>query len=289
MVTTYIKPFSANTRQFILSARFWAFIFACSVSFVLFAQEETRGGSRTEETTGMFVTRNVDTNTVFIVPFEDRMYRSVADAVLINDQEKSIQEVRNLYRKALAERVVTELEKMGIEPKGGVMDAALADRIYKGLGYRNEKVEWPEEEKKGLKKFAPKKKKKESTERTGTYINDGQIKTVRDTSTKIMVPVLIDPALQPWMQENFGNGRTLFLTQFEIVPKYGLQYSGYGLDTATCIVQVHCSIFEEKKLVESMLVRKEYSPCYSDQIGIIDKTFDDLAKKIADLFATKEE
>lgn len=259
------------------------------MSLALFAQEETRGGSRTEEPTGMFVSRNVDTNTVFIVPFEDRMYRSVADVAYMNELEKSSQEVREVYRKALTERVISELEGLGIEPEGGEMDAALADRIYKGIGYRNEKVEWPEEEKKGLKKFAPKKKKKESTERTGTYINDGQIKTVRDTSTKIMVPVLIDPALQPWMQENFGNGRTLFLTQFEIVPKYGLQYSGYGLDTATCIVQVHCSIFEEKQLVKSALISKNYSPCYSDQIGIIDKTFDDLSKKIAELFATKEE
>jgi len=289
MATTYIKPFFARARQFILSDRFWAFLFACSISFVLLAQEETRGGSRTEETTGMFVSRNVDTNKVFIVPFEDRMYRSVADAAFMNEQKKTSEEVRLIYRKELTGRIVTELEHIGVEPNGGVLDADLADRIYKGLGYRNEKVEWPEEEKKGLKKFAPKKKKKEPTERTGTYINDGQIKTVRDTSTKIMVPVLIDPSLQPWMQENFGNGRTLFLTQFEIVPKYGLQYSGYGLDTATCTVQVHCSIFEEKKLVKSALISKNYSPCYSDQIGIIDKTFDDLAKKIAELFVTKEE
>lgn len=289
MATTYTKPLSASARQLILSVRSWALVSACAISFVLFAQEETRGGSRTEETTGLFVSRNVDTTVVFIVPFEDRMYRSVADAVLLDDQGTSIQEIRDGYRKALTERVINDLDRIGLEPKGGEMDADLADRIYKGLGYRNEKVEWPEVEKKGIKKFSPKKKKKESTERQGTYIRDGQIRSVRDTSTKIMVPVLIDPALQPWMQENFGNGRTLFLTQFEVVPKYGLQYSGYGLDTATCMVKVHCSIFEEKKLVKNALISKNYSPCYSDQKGIINKTFDDLAKRIAFMVATKEE
>jgi hypothetical protein len=179
---------------------------------------------------------------------------------------------------------------MGMEPNEDLSDATIQKRVYPGIGYRSEHVEWPEKEKKGIGKLVPKKKKKKEPEqRTSTYVHQGQVQTIKDTSTKMMVPYLIDPAMQPWLQDEFGTGRILFLTQFDIVPAQGIVYAGYGLDTATCIIQVHCSILQEKEKVKSTLIRRRYKPCYTDQHELIDRNFDDLARRIAQMFATKEE
>ena len=288
MEMTSTKPSLVRPHQHFLFALLGAFLVSAQNSS-LFAQEQTTGGSKEEASSGLFVDRNVNTNSVLIVPFENRMYRSVADPAASRSAEMNSGEIREVYRAELIKRVQKEMEGSGIRPEGGLMEETTSERIYKGLGYNSEKVVWPEKEQKGVKKLVPKKKKKEPEERAGTYIENGQVRTVRDTSTKIMVPVILDPALQPWLQEDFGTGRILFITQFDIIPNSGLQYAGFGLDTATCVLQVHCSVFEEKKKVNSTLVRKKFRPCYSEQAEIIDMTFDPIARQIARLLTKEEE
>ena len=284
-----LNPACPRSNTFSTAFKYTAATLTCILVLHVSAQEETRAAAIEGENKGNFFDRNVDTTQVLVIPFEDRMYRTVVDPEMLGEKG-DMNAYREVYRTALENAVIRELREMGMEPNEDLSNAMIQKRIYPGIGYRSEKVKWPEKEKKGIGKFVPKKKKTKAPEqRTGTYMHEGQMLTVKDTSTKMMVPFLIDPALQPWLQDEFGTGRTLFLTQFDIVPAQGIVNAGYGLDTATCIVQVHCSIFQEKEKVKSALIRKRFNPCYTKQHDLIDQTFNDLAFQISEMFVTKED
>lgn len=250
----------------------------------LHAQDETRQKVEQGSNAGEFFDRNTDLNQVLIVPFEDKMYRSVADPASPHTSSENYE----LYRKALEEALRHELTSWGLNVSSELPNDVLQDRIYPGLGYRTEKMQWPDPESKGAKKGLSK-KKSSTKERSGTYIQNGQLRTVRDTATKVMTAVFLDPALQPWLHDEYNNGQTVFLTQLEIVPRDPLRVAGYGLDTATCVVQVHGSLYSGKEKVQSTLARSSYQPCWLPPSKIIELNFSDLAVKIATLLKKEEE
>lgn len=192
-------------------------------------------------------TNSRDNPSVMIIPFDPNMYFSDADEQLAKYNQKSVKEIRTLFRYGLNISVNAKILTY-YETRPLLTDTARSAvedlyAIYKGISYYKDKSMLPsepeaktsQEEKKKL--LTLKKKDEESEAQTASALREPLEKhdyiNVR----------LHDGRMLPYLNNKYGTELFVFINQFDLVTNYE-----HCLDRATNTferdIKVHFSIFD---------------------------------------------
>lgn len=186
-------------------------------------------------------------NAVMIIPFDPNMYFSDADEQLSKYNDKSIKEIRTLFRYGLNINVNAKILSLyQTRPlltdtaKGAVEDLYA---IYKGISYFKDKsIPVAAEEEKALtneekKKMFVAKKNEESDAQTASSLKQPVIRH------EYMNVKIHDKRMLLYLKEKYGTDVFVFLNQFDLVTNYE-----HCLDRATNTferdIKVHFSILD---------------------------------------------
>jgi len=185
--------------------------------------------------------------TVMLIPFDPNLYFSDSDDALSRHNQKSIKEIRTLFRYGLNMNVNAKI--LGrYETRPLLTDTLKTARedlnlIYRDISYFKDKSMLSEEMKKKLEKekepkkiFTLKKKEEENNAHTTSKLNNS-------VTEHEYMNVKIHPEMLAYLKKKYGTEIFVFINQFELVTNYE-----HCLDRATNTFQrdikVHFSIFD---------------------------------------------
>lgn len=187
-------------------------------------------------------------NSVMIIPFDPNMYFSDADEQLSKYNDKSVKEIRTLFRYGLNVNVNAKIlsahqtRPLLTDTAKTAMDDLYA--IYKGISYFKDKsMPLTEAEEKALateekkKPFTFKKKEDDSDAHTASSLKEPI------TRHEYMNVKIHDSRMLPYLKNKYGTDIFVFINQFDLVTNYE-----HCLDRATNTferdIKVHFSILD---------------------------------------------
>lgn len=181
----------------------------------VFAQEKTYG----VDADG-FVRKSGGLGSLVILPFEDGMYQSDADAPIGRETGLEPGELLVKFRNSLVESLEKEMQRdwsiQVFHEERKMRDDFGLDYVHASVKYRY--VEVPEDVQMAndttIKKQDLKKKKKSAKNESGIY--EGQVKTYSDARAKYMAMILDNDSLMDILNEETGSDYYLFLNEFDI-------------------------------------------------------------------------
>lgn len=190
-----------------------------------------------------------DFHRVMIIPFDPNMYFSDADKDLAEYNDKSIKEIRTMFRYGLNvnlnARILSEYESRPLltDTTHGAMDDLYA--IYKGIRYYQDKsmpaehlMEESQEDTGEKKKLFRRKNEEDGDEANATS------KLKKEMNTKAYMNVrIVHQEMLTFLKQKYGTDLFLFINQFDLVTDYE-----HCLDRATKTyerdIRVHFSVFD---------------------------------------------
>ena len=213
-----------------------------------------------------------------VIPFDLKLYYSHFDREMCKannmDPVALRESIRLAFMQSFESAIDTSKSTISLIQEGK-FDADELNMIHGGIGYNSqvipEKVDSNETEIKKLSKKLKKKfKKKEKPKKTGTYIENGQIVTVKDTRKKYTASHIKNEALLVVLNQKYTNEVFVFINKFELTfptnsSQSDIQHGRYQKE-----VKVHYSILskEGKELtggIASTLFPYEYKTIESLQ------------------------
>jgi len=197
-----------------------------------------------------FAQQQAGSPSVMIIPFDPNMYFSDADEQLSKYNQKSLKEVRTLFRYGLNINVNAKIMSL-YETRPLLTDtaeSAVEDlyQIYQGISYFKDKsIPVPESESNKMNDSGEKKKLLAMLKK-----NDGESEAQRASSLKepdvrheYMNVRIHDKRMLPYLKEKYGTELFVFINQFDLVTNYE-----HCLDRATNTferdIKVHFSVLD---------------------------------------------
>ena len=233
----------------------------------------------------------VDNSKVLLVIFEDKMYRSTIDHTLASAAGISREDLRKKVRKGLDDNLMLEMK--GVHKATSVLRTDTSRNheamyeIYSGIGYSYEpleeaKVDDGKKETKfdkiGAKMdnlFAKRKSKADEEQRSGSWVQNGQVVSRIDNREKYMKTVVVDPSLLKRLNQTYGTGKFLFINQLDILTA-GSEYDKERK------IQVHYTILDvHGNVLASGAESSYFSENLNDLKKIINEEFYHVTNRIA--------
>jgi hypothetical protein len=249
-----------------------------------FAQNETYNPYaeevKTVETTGEFK------GDYLLIPFPDRLFKCHFGKELTVQNDMSFEELRSFFQRELNGAISAEMAQFtSVVNTNTVPDAERETRmVHENVAFNYEPVPVKEEDLSTTDKFKKKlnlKKKEEEPQRTGTYIENGQVVTHRDTREKYLAAQLKNTDFLELMQGFHANQFMVMVNQLEIVyppqaNQMDLQYEKYRR-----LVRVHYTIFNKAGESVSGGKADAYVDATTDDAkALADAAFPEIAKQI---------
>ena len=202
---------------------------------------------------------------VLVVPFEDRMFFTDIMRELSQGSGMPPQEVVNSLRMGIIKSIGVKLSDADsstfLHPDS--LDRAALESIYEQLAYQ----------------FTPVRISPKNLEKEPTGIQEGQVRTVHDTTTRYMAASLKDTAILGRLRSDLGVQKFIFLNQMEV--KMDLSDPDMLAFDPHYIVAVHYSILDAKGTsLASGLVSRKFSKGDHNISLMMFATFPDIAKTI---------
>lgn len=256
------------------------FLFFLVIALKSYSQEKTYGSK--EET---LIEKRAGIGKLVIIPFEDKMYMSDADAPIGKETGLKPGEIMTKFRNSLIESMEIEMrrdwdiqvfyEEMKLNETFGL------DYVHAGIRYQY--VEIPEDvliandttiEKKDLKN-----NKKQSKSQSG--ISGGEVVTYSDNREKYMTLIVENDTLLSFIDSSLKSDYYLFINEFDIrhfvtdpdrITSGGLQYR----------LKVHFNCLDEKeKTLVSGAVTANVPANTKNVYEIIQQGMPEISKKLA--------
>jgi len=184
---------------------------------------------------------------VMIIPFDPNLYFSDSDDALSKQNNKTIKEIRTLFRYGLNTNVdVKILTRYSTRPLlTDTIKTAREDLnlIYRDITYFKDKSMVTEEMKRKIAEEEHEKKGVSFTKKDAESEAQGTSKLTNHVTTQEYMNVKFNPEMLHYLQKKYGTDIFVFINQFELVTNYE-----HCLDRATNTferdIKVHFSIFD---------------------------------------------
>ncbi len=221
-----------------------------------------------------------------LIPFPDRLFKCHFSKELTVQNSMTFEELRAFFQRELNEAISIEMAQFtSVVNTNTVSDAERETQmVHENVSFKYEPVPVKEEELSTADKFKKKlqlKKKEEEPQRTGTYVENGQVVTTRDTREKYLAAQLKNTDFLEIMQGFHGNKFMVMVNQLEIVyppqaNQLDLQYERYKR-----LVRVHYTIFNQQGEPITGGKADAYPDATTDDAqALADDAFPEIAKQI---------
>lgn len=202
---------------------------------------------------------------ILVVPFEDRMFFTDIMRELSQGSGMTPQEVISSLRSGIVKSIGIKLSDADsstfLYPDS--VDKALLESIYEHLVY----------------KFTPVRISPKNPEKVSVGIHEGQVRTVRDTSTRYMACAFKDTALLSKLSTEIGVQKLIVLNQMEV--RMDLSNPELLATDPQYIVAIHYTILDAKgSTIAGGLASRKFSQGDHNIRLMMFATFPDLAKTI---------
>lgn len=235
---------------------------------------------------------------VMVVPFELRLYYSYFDKHFVRENNLGVEAVREKFRRGLIDKIaeVSAKSKRSTSPsEDGSFNESELTMIHKSLTYSKADVPIKEEKSKAeeqldkLKaKFKKKKPKKEP--KTGTYIENGQLVTVRDTKEKYMKSEVKNADFLFALNEKYTSETFIIINQLEILYPQQMDQTAIQSGEYPREIRVHYTIIDkEGKEINGGLAKNRFPNTINNIDQIIENYFPAIAEQIVADIPVEEE
>lgn len=236
---------------------------------------------------------------LMVIPFDLRFYYSYFDKHFVRENNLSVEEIRERFRiglnKKIAEAASAQKKPTSPYKEGGFNMPELAV-IYNSLSYKKANVPVKEEDKTKVQKLTDKWKKKfkkndsKKKEKTGTYIKNGQIVTVRDNNEKYMKAEVKNEDFLFVLNKKYTSEIFILVNQLEImfpiqIAQTSIQSGHYPRE-----IRVHYTILDKSgKEIGGGLVKEQFPSTLNNIEKIIEEHFTTIANTIVKELPIEEE
>ncbi|MDQ3191298.1 MAG: hypothetical protein M3Q58_06885 [Bacteroidota bacterium] len=266
-------------------SNYFLVLFAIVCASPLFAQDQTMG------TKGDQVEKTVLSNSVLIVPFDERMYYSEFDREISEKDKLSFHQIRENFRKGIDTSLYLNLlpdhNVISMLGKDHDFDRDI-DMIYAGIAYNYEALPLVEKnENQGKTKFQLNPHvKKTAADSKKDKIEQGQLTENIDTSEKFMATIITNDNLLNYLNKKYDAGYFVFITQLDIKRKPGttafqIQENEYFKE-----VRVHYTILNQKgERIAAGISLSEISSKENSLYSYLQKGINPVTAQIAELLS----
>lgn len=238
-----------------------------------FAQEDTYN----TESRRAQLSSDTMTVDIMVIPSNTRLYNSYFDRQMIAANDIEFNTLRDTTLSTLAYQIAVAFNDS--VPSGVIPESTSAyredmDFVYESFEYKFERVPEPKGKETTLNKWKKKLPKKEPKPeaKKGTYMENGQIVTNRETHPQYTNIVILNPGFLSILNQKYTANTFVFVNQYEMVIPTATDQISIQSDNYPRIIKVHYSVVDlNGKVIHSGLVTQS-SSSYDDKLDYLFET-----------------
>ncbi len=214
---------------------------------------------------------------VMVIPASTRLYNSFFDRQMITANGIEFAELRDTTLSTLAYQVAVAFNDSvpsGVIPESTSSYKEDMNFVYESINYSYERLPEPKKKETTFSKWKKKLPKKEAKPepKKGTYMENGQIVTHRETYPQYTNIQVLNTGFLSVLHQKYGATTFVFVNQYEMVIPMATDQIAIQSDNYPRILKVHYSIINlEGKVIHSGLVTQS-SSSYDDKLDYLFET-----------------